>query len=96
MIRVTVLYPSGEGNTFDMEYYKTTHKEIVFKALQGVEHMEIVQGIDGPYMAMGHLHFPSAEAMQAAMASPAAGEAQEDVKNFTNVQPQIQVSLVVD
>jgi uncharacterized protein (TIGR02118 family) len=96
MIRVTVLYPSGDGNTFDMEYYKTKHKEIVFKALQGVERMDIDQGIDGPYMAMGHLYFASAEAMQAAMGSPAAGDAQEDIKNFTNVQPQIQVSQVIE
>jgi uncharacterized protein (TIGR02118 family) len=96
MIRVTVCYPSGEGNTFDMEYYKTKHKEIVFRALPGVERMDIDQGLDGPYMAMGHLMFPSMEAMQAATGSPAAGEAQEDVKNFTNVQPQIQVSQVIE
>lgn len=96
MIRVSVLYPGGEGSTFDMEYYKTRHKEIVFKALPGVERMDIDQGVDGPYMAMGHLYFPSAEVMQSAMGSPSAAEAQEDVKNFTNVQPQIQVSTVVE
>ena len=96
MIRVTVLYPGGEGSTFDMEYYKTKHKEIVFRALQGVERMEIDQGVNGPYMAIGHLFFPSTEAMQAAMGGASAAEAMEDVKNFTNVQPQIQVSQIVE
>ena len=96
MIRVSVCSPKGDGSTFDMEYYKTKHKDIVFKALQGVERFDIDQGLDGPYLAMGHLIFPSMEAMQAAMGGANAAEAQEDVKNFTNVQPQIQVSQVVE
>jgi uncharacterized protein (TIGR02118 family) len=96
MIRVTVCYPKDEGSTFDMDYYRTTHKEIVMRALQGIERFDIDQGLDGPYMAMGHLIFPSMEAMQAAMGGPSVGETQEDIKNFTNVQPKIQVSQIVE
>lgn len=95
-IRVSVCYPAGDGNTFDMEYYKTKHKEIVLRALEGIERFDIDQGIDGPYLAMGHLIFPSIEAMQAAMGGPNAGEAQEDVKNFTNTTPAFQISQIVD
>ena len=32
MIRVSVLYPSGEGSTFDHDYYRTTHVPLAAKA----------------------------------------------------------------
>ena len=32
MIRVSVLYPSGEGTTFNHDYYRTTHVPLVAKA----------------------------------------------------------------
>ncbi len=90
------MYPAGEGSTFDMEYYKTTHKEIVERVHRPLA-FEIEQGLDGqPYMAVGHLVFESMEAMQAGLGAPGAGEAAADVANFTNVQPQIQIGLTVD
>jgi uncharacterized protein (TIGR02118 family) len=94
-VKVTVLYPASEGSTFDMEYYKTKHREIVNRVL-GPSAFEIEQGLEGqPFMASGHLIYDSMEAMQAGMASPDAGEAMADVANFTNVQPQLQIGTVV-
>jgi uncharacterized protein (TIGR02118 family) len=95
-IRVSVLYPAGEGNTFDMEYYKTKHRALVEEALGDVT-FSVEQGLPGqPFMAAGQLLFESMEAMQAGMASPRAGETQADIANFTNVTPQIQISEIHD
>ena len=96
MIKVTVLYPAGEGSTFDVDYYKDKHVEIVNRVLKPTR-FDIEKGIDGqPFMAIGHLYFDSMEAMQAGMGSPDAGEPMADIPNFTNVQPQIQISEVVE
>ena len=94
-VKVSVLYPAGEGNTFDMGYYQTKHREIVERVLAPVE-FTFEEGLPGqPFMATGHLLFESMEVMQQAMGSPDAGEAQSDVANFTNVTPQIQIGTVV-
>ena len=96
MIKVTVLYPAGEGSTFDHEYYKVKHMEIVNRTLKPSK-IEIDKGVDGqPFMAGCHLFFDSMEAMQAGMGSPDAGESMTDIPNFTTVQPQIQISEVVE
>jgi hypothetical protein len=36
------------------------------------------------------------EALQAGMGNPDAGEAMADIPNFTNVQPQMQISEIVE
>jgi uncharacterized protein (TIGR02118 family) len=96
MIKLTVLYPAGEGSTFDLDYYKDKHVEIVNRVMKPAR-FDIEKGIDGqPFMAIGHLYFDSMEAMQAGMAGPDAGEPMADIANFTNVQPQIQISEVVE
>lgn len=96
MIRVSVMYPAAEGSTFDLDYYKVQHMEIVNRVLKPAR-TEIDKGIDGqPYMCVGHLFFDSMEAMQAGMGSPDAAEPMADIPNFTNAQPQIQISEVVD
>lgn len=95
MIKVSVLYPASEGSTFDMEYYKTKHREIVERVLGPVQ-FECEEGLEGqPFMATGHLIYDSMEAMQAGMGSPNAAEAQNDVPNFTNITPQIQIGQSV-
>lgn len=96
MFKVTVLYPASEGSTFDMEYYKTKHAELVDRILKPTR-FDIDRGIDGqPYMTIGHLWYDTEEALQAGMGSPDAGETMADIPNFTNVQPQIQISQVLD
>src|SRR5262249_26296808 len=96
MHKLTVLYPVGDGTTFDMEYYRTKHKEICFQSFDGLERIEIDEGLQGqPYHAIAHLYFPSLEAFQASMSNPKAGDAAADVSNFTNTTPTTQISTVV-
>jgi uncharacterized protein (TIGR02118 family) len=96
MHKVSVLYPTGVDSTFDMDYYRTKHREICFQSLAGLERMDIEEGIDGPYHAVGHLYFPSLEALQGAMGSPTVAETAADIPNFTNTTPVIQISEVID
>ncbi len=95
MIRVSVMYPKGEGLTFDLDYYKAKHMPIVHKAMPGVLKTEIDQAIDGPYLCVGHLYFESMEAAGAGMGAPTAGEALADLPNFTNATPVIQIGQVL-
>jgi uncharacterized protein (TIGR02118 family) len=96
MHKLSVMYPAGDGSTFDMEYYRTKHKEVCFQSLDGLERMEIDEGLDGqPYHAVAHLYFASLDAFQASMGNPKAGDAAADVANFTNVTPVMQLSTVV-
>lgn len=96
MIQVSVLYPKSDGSTFDMEYYKTKHRQICFDVMPGLKRMDCFAGIDGPYAAVGHLYFDSAEAMGAAMGGPRIVEAQADLPNYTNIAPVIQISALND
>ena len=93
MIKVSVMYPKSDDATFDMDYYKTKHMEIVDRTMKPAK-WEIDSGLDGPYIAIGHLYFDSHEALGAAMGE--GGEAMADVPNFTNAQAAMQVSEVVD
>ena len=101
MIKVTVLYPNGEGNKFDMGYYLNTHMPMVRKLLgPALKGMAVEQGLAGgtpgspaPYLAVGQLLFDSVAAFQAAF-GPHAQTIGNDVSNYTNVQPVIQVSEV--
>jgi uncharacterized protein (TIGR02118 family) len=86
------MYPKSEGATFDMDYYKTTHMAIVDETIKPVK-WEIDGGLDGPYLAIGHLFFDSMESMGAAMGN--GGAAMADVPNFTNAEAALQISEVV-
>ena len=93
MIKVSVLYPNGDDATFDIEYYRTTHMDIVERTMKPAR-IEVDDGQDGPYIAVGHLYFDSPETLQAAMGG--AAEAMADVPNFTNTEAVMQVSAVVE
>ena len=101
MIKVTVMYPNTEGSRFDMAYYCDTHLPMVQErlgtALKGVT---VDQGIGGeepgsraPYIALGHLLFESLEAFETSFA-PHAEAFMDDIPNYTNTQPTIQISEV--
>src|SRR4051812_17664952 len=96
MIRVSMMYPVSDGATFDLEYYRTTHMGDIVKRTPGVVRFEADEAIDGPYFMIGQIYFESTEALEAAMNAPTAAEAWADVPNFTNVQPVMQVSRIVE
>ena len=101
MIKVSVMYPSGEGTRFDMDYYLEQHFQLVRKLLgSAVKKAAVEQGISGPlpgsqpaYIAMGHMWFESVDAFQTAFAQH--GQTlMNDIPNYTNAKPTIQVSEV--
>jgi uncharacterized protein (TIGR02118 family) len=102
VIRVSVLYPTQVGSRFDMDYYCycATHMPLAQKLLApAITGIAVEQGICGntadspPNAAMGYLLFESAEAFLAAFV-PNATALLDDIPNYTNVQPTIQISEV--
>jgi len=103
MIRVAVLYPNEPGATFNYTYYAKTHMKLVQEKLQqtGLVKIEIDKGIGItplgstlPYITIGYLYFNSPDDLKKASIAMG-GELQDDIPNFTNVQPQIQVSEII-
>jgi uncharacterized protein (TIGR02118 family) len=101
MIKISVLFPNGDGHVFDMHYYLAKHIPLVRRlsgsALKKVEVEEgvagLAQGSPPAYLAMGHLFFESVQTFQAAFASHTT-EIAADIPNYTNTQPTIQISEV--
>jgi len=103
MIKVTVLYPAGDGKKFDMDYYTNKHIPMV-KALfaDALKLTAIDKGIAGgaagsqaPFVVICYLYFDSIPAFQNAMALNGK-KVQGDIPNFTDIQPVIQISEVVE
>lgn len=103
MIRVSVMYPGGEGKKFDHDYYATKHMALVHQRLDslGLRRTEVDKGLAGgapgasaPYAAIGHVYFDSVPAFQAAMKAHGK-ELFDDVPNFTNITPQVQISEII-
>lgn len=101
MITVAVLYPNKDGAKFDMSYYLGKHipmvKKVLGPALKGVV---VEQGVGGgapgskaTYSTICHLRFDSVQAFQAAF-GPHAESIQSDVRNYSSVEPVVQVSEV--
>lgn len=102
MIKVTILYPNGEGKTFDMDYYSKKHMPML-KTLMGdsLKLLEIDKGISGrtpdepiPYLAIGYLYFDKLSAYQNSF-GPNAEKIVGDIPNYTNIQPIVQISEVL-
>ena len=101
MIKVTVMYANGAGSRFDMGYYCDKHMPMVRKLMgTALKGLAVEQGIGGgahgappTYLALGHLSFESVESFQAAF-GPHAQEIMNDVPNYTNTQPVVQISEV--
>jgi len=102
MIRITVLYPAGDGLKFDMDYYLKTHIPLFQKRMgAAMKDIRVEGGLSGgmpgsaaPYVAMVHASFASVEAFQTAF-TPHAAEIQGDIPNYTNIPPVIQISEVL-
>ena len=95
MIRLSVLYPTTEGASFDHDYYRDSHVPLAVKTW-GIERFEIDRGLDGPYEAAVHFFFESVEAMGAAMATEGTAAVRADVATYTTITPERQLSEVVE
>jgi uncharacterized protein (TIGR02118 family) len=102
MIKVTILYPNGDGKKFDMEYYSNKHMPMVASLLgDSMKTYEIDKGISGrtpndpiPYLAIGYLYFDQLSAYQNSFRANAE-KIRNDIPNYTNIQPVIQISEVI-
>lgn len=102
MIEIILMYPAGEGHTFDMDYYLNTHIPL-FKKRMGTnaQNLKVLQGVQGmmpgspaPYVALAQWTAESAEAYAAAFA-PHAEEILGDIPKYTNIQPVVQYSQII-
>jgi uncharacterized protein (TIGR02118 family) len=102
MIRVTVLYPAEEGHNFDLDYYLTSHIPM-FRDRMGsaMKDLTVERGIAGgqpgsraPFVTIVRTTFDSVESFANAFA-PHAQEIQGDVKNYTNIEPIVEISEVL-
>ena len=99
MVQLNIIYPKKENSTFDWDYYLNIHMPLSIKlhgeALKGVS---IVKGLDmaaagAPvsYVAITNMLFESVNSFLEAF-MPHATLLQEDIKNYTNIEPVIQFS----
>jgi uncharacterized protein (TIGR02118 family) len=101
MIKVSVFYPYQADARFDMTYYCNQHMPLVLRLLgPAAKNVAVEQGLSGGapgsaplYVAMGHLYFDSIPAFVEAW-TPHAAQIIADIPNYTNLQPQLQVSEV--
>lgn len=99
--KVAVLYPNGEGKTFDMDYYEKTHMPMMAGLLgKNLRFYEIDKGIAGrtpndkvPFVAIGYFYINDVAEYNRAI-----GQNREaivnDIKKYTNIQPTIQISEI--
>ncbi|MCB1906447.1 MAG: EthD family reductase [Rhodocyclaceae bacterium] len=102
MIKVSVFYPNKPGARFDFDYYTATHLPLVRDKLGGAcEGIAADKGIAGgspdaaaPYIAIAHLYFESVDAFNQAF-GPVASDILGDIPNYTDLQPELQISEVL-
>lgn len=102
MIKVSVMYPNSKDVQFDVAYYKNSHLPMISKALgNALKGLELdlglasrVPGEPAPYVAIAHLLFDDVAAFQASF-GPHAKVFADDVKNYSNVQGELQISELI-
>ncbi len=101
LFKVAILYANGEGKTFDMAYYESKHMPMVAAFLgKNLKFYEIDKGIAGrtpadkvPYLAVGYFYIKDIAEYNKAIGQNI-NTILSDFKNYTNIQPIIQISEV--
>ena len=101
LFKVTILYPNGEGKTFDMAYYESTHMPMVATFIgENLKFYEIDKGIAGrtpneevPFLAVGYFYIQDVAQYNAAIQQNI-DTIIADFQNYTNIQPVVQISEV--
>lgn len=102
MIRVTALYPNSDGSQFDFDYYTNTHIALARERLAafGMGRVEVERGVEGmdggepTYACIAHVEFSSLDNLRRGFEAHA-DELLADVPNYTNIEPQVQISEVL-
>ncbi|MHA4847396.1 EthD family reductase [Flavitalea antarctica] len=101
MFKVAVLYPNGDGKTFDMDYYEKKHMPMVAGFLgKNLKFYEIDKGIAGrspnekvPFLAIGYFYISDVAEYNNAVAKNREAVV-SDFKNYTNIQPVVNISEI--
>ena len=101
MIKASVFYPNGKGASFDVDYYCDRHMPMVLETLgdrcRGVSVEKGLVGStpDAPpqFLVLGHLMFDSIDDFQRSFVANLP-KFVDDLPNFTNIQPTLQISEV--
>jgi uncharacterized protein (TIGR02118 family) len=101
MFKVTILYPNGEGKTFDIDYYEKKHMPMVAGFIgKNLKFYEIDKGISGrtsndkaPFAAIGYFYITDVAEYNKAIAQNRDAII-SDFKNYTNITPVIQISEI--
>jgi uncharacterized protein (TIGR02118 family) len=99
--KVEILYASGEDKTFDMDYYEKKHMPMVAGFLgKNLKFYEIDKGISGrtpndkaPFVAIGYFYITDVAEYNKAIAQNRDAII-SDFKNYTNIQPVVQISEI--
>lgn len=102
LVKVSIMYPFAEGNTFNMEYYETKHMPMVAGFLgSNLVKYTIEKGLASgipnqplSFMAIGTFYVKNLKDYQAAIA-PNREAIRADFANYTNATPVILISEVV-
>jgi len=104
MFNISSIYPKKEGSTFDYDYYLNTHIPMSIEKLSnsnGFKGVSVERGIsietpsiESSFHAMCHYYFETLEEFLQAF-EPHANELLDDVKNYTNIEPIIQINEVI-
>jgi uncharacterized protein (TIGR02118 family) len=101
LFKVTILYPSGDDKTFDIDYYEKKHMPMVAGFIgSNLKFYEIDKGIAGrtpadkiPYLAVGYFYIIDVAAYNKAIMQNRESIL-GDFKNYTNIQPIILISEI--
>lgn len=104
MVKVTILYPDQNGTHFDFTYYSEVHMPRSVQLLgthSGYRGVSVERGLSGTdpgslpaFVALCHFEFTSVDAFLEAF-MPHAVELQEDMANYTDIEPVIQFNEVL-
>ncbi len=103
MIRLTAVYRSFEGSKFDFDYYVNTHMRLARERLAdfGMGRIDVERGIEAmdgerpAYICVAHAEFSDMEGMKRGLEEHAE-ELLADVPNYTDIEPEVQISEVVE
>ena len=103
MFNISSIYPRCGGDRFDFDYYLDKHMPLSISLLstaRGFYGVSVERGMDVPeaqisssFVAMCHCYFDSVEAFIAAF-TPHAQTLQDDIVNYTDIAPIIQINSV--
>ena len=100
MIKVTVLYPNEESTSFDFDYYTGSHVPMVIGLLtpMGLVKGEVEKGVSAadpnepaPFVCVANFHFNTVDEVHEAFKTHGR-EIMGDIKNYTQIQPTLQIS----